>query len=135
MARDKGQLADVQLRHWIRAGKPLAKADSDGLTFTLSGAGVAGWILRYRHGGRRRELSIGRYPDIGLAEARGIATIKRTEIMQGHNPAADKHKAKAMAAKDWTVRELAKDYRAKKRVSLAQSTQVSCGRHLKRVAK
>ena len=40
-----------------------------------------------------------------------------------------------MAAKDWTVRELAKDYRAKKRVSLAQSTQVSCGRHLKRVAK
>ena len=52
----------------------LAKADGDGLTFTLSAAGVAGWILRYRHGGRRRELTIGRYPDIGLAEARGIAT-------------------------------------------------------------
>ena len=56
MARDKGHLTDLQLRHWIRAGTPLAKADGNGLTFTLSTAGVAGWILRYRHGGRRREL-------------------------------------------------------------------------------
>ena len=93
---------------------------------------MAGWILRYRHGGRRRELTIGRYPDISLADARGIATIKRAEIMQGRNPAADKQKAKPTAAKDWTVRELVKDYRAKKLVSLAHSTQVSYGRHLER---
>ena len=135
MARDKGLLSDLQLRHWIKAGTPLAKADGNGLTFTLSTAGVAGWILRYRHGARRRELSIGRYPDISLADARGIATIKRAEIMQGRNPAADKQKAKATAAKDWTVRELVKDYRTKKLVSLADSTQVSYGRHLKRVEK
>lgn len=135
MARDKGHLTDLQLRHWIKAGKPLAKADGDGLTFTLSAAGVAGWILRYRHGGRRRELTIGRYPDIGLAEARGIATLKRAEVQQGRNPAAEKQKAKATAARDWTVRDLAKDYRAKKLVSLAHSTQVSYGRHLKRVEK
>ena len=135
MARDKGLLSDLQIRHWIRAGTPLAKADGNGLTFTLSTAGVAGWILRYRHGGRRRELTIGRYPDISLADARGLATIKRAEIMQGRNPAADKQKAKATAAKDWTVRELVKDYRAKKLVSLADSTQVSYGRHLKRVEK
>ena len=125
MARDKGHLTDLQLRHWIKAGKPLAKADGDGLTFTLSAAGVAGWILRYRHGGRRRELTIGRYPDIGLAEARGIATLKRAEVQQGRNPAAEKQKAKATAARDWTVRDLAKDYRAKKLVSLAHSTQVN----------
>ena len=130
MARDKGLLSDLQLRHWIKAGAPLAKADGNGLTFTLSAAGVAGWILRYRHGARRRELSIGRYPDISLGDARGIATIKRAEIMQGRNPAADKQKAKATAAKDWTVRELVKDYRAKKLVSLSDSTQVSYGRHL-----
>ncbi|MFZ1245711.1 MAG: integrase family protein, partial [Azonexus sp.] len=133
MARDKGLLSDLQIRHWIKAGTPLAKTDGNGLTFTLSAAGAAGWILRYSHGGRRRELSIGRYPDISLADARGIATIKRAEIMQGRNPAADKQKAKATAAKDWTVRELVKDYRAKKLVSLAESTQVSYGRHLKRI--
>ena len=135
MARDKGLLSDLQIRHGIRAGTPLAKADGNGLTFTLSTAGVAGWILRYRHGGRRRELTIGRYPDISLADARGLSTIKRAEIMQGRNPAADKQKAKATAAKDWTERELVKDYRAKKLVGLADSTQVSYGRHLKRVEK
>lgn len=114
--------------------RAVAKADG-GLTFTLSAGGVAGWILRYSHGGRQREVTIGRYPDISLADARGIATVKRAEIMQGRNPAADKQKAKATAAKDWTVRELAKDYRVKKLVSLAHSTQVSYGRHLKRVEK
>jgi len=51
-------------------------------------------------------LSIGRYPEISLADARGIATIKCAEAMQGRNPAADKQKAKAAAAKDWTVREI-----------------------------
>ena len=56
-------------------------------------------------------------------------------MQQGRNPAAEKQKAKATAARDWTVRDLAKDYRAKKLVSLAQSTQVSYGRHLKRVEK
>ena len=89
MARDKVLLSDLQIRHWIRAGTPLVKADGNGLTFTLSTAGVAGWILRYRHGGRRRELTIGRYPDISLADARGLATIKRAEIMQRRNPAAN----------------------------------------------
>lgn len=56
-------------------------------------------------------------------------------MQQGRNPVAEKQKAKATAARDWTVRALAKDYRAKKLVSLAHSTQVSYGRHLKRVEK
>ena len=117
MARDKGVLSDLQIRHWIRVGTPLAKAGGNGLTFALSTAGVAGWMLRCQHGGRRRELMIGRHSDISLADARGLATIKRAEIMQGRNAAADKPKAKATAAKDWTVRELVKDDRAKKLVS------------------
>lgn len=58
---------------------PLAKAGGGGLTFTLSAGGLAGWILRYSCGGQRREPTIGRYPGIGLAEARGIATLTRAE--------------------------------------------------------
>jgi Arm DNA-binding domain len=92
-------------------------------------------VLRCHHGGWRRELTIGRYPDIGLAQAPGIATLKSAEVQQGRNPAAEKQKAKATTARDWTVRDLAKDYRAKKLMRLAQSTQVSYGRHLKRAEK
>lgn len=97
MAREKGLLSDLQIRHWIKAGQPLAKTDGNGLTFTLSESGTACWVLRFRFGGRRRELSIGRYPDVGPADARGIATIKRAEVMQGKNPAAEKQKAKISA--------------------------------------
>jgi hypothetical protein len=56
MAGERGRLTDLQIRHWVRAGVPMAKADGGGLTFTLSAGGATGWILRYSHGGRRREL-------------------------------------------------------------------------------
>lgn len=48
-----GKLSDTQLKAWVRAGKAIAgKSDGGGLTFTLSKAGAAAWVLRYRHGGR-----------------------------------------------------------------------------------
>ena len=65
-----GKLSDVQLRSWVKAGEPLAKSDGDGLTFTLSAKGVASWVLRYRHGGKAKELTLGRYPDLPLVKAR-----------------------------------------------------------------
>jgi len=36
-----GKLTDLQIRRWIKAGEPVAKADGDGLTFTLSAKGSA----------------------------------------------------------------------------------------------
>ena len=128
MAKDKGLLSDLQIRHWIKAGARVAKSDGNGLTFTLSASGVAVWILRYRHGARRRELTLGRDPDIGLSDARSMATIKRAEVLQGRNPALEKRKAK-----DWTVRALIQDYRAKKLAALGESTQGSYGHNLKRI--
>lgn len=133
MAIKIGRLSDLKLKHWVKAGQPLAKSDGNGLTFTVSASGCAVWALRYRHGGRRHELTLGRYPDIGLSDARAMATIKRADIMKGANPVAEKRKAKAAAAKDWTVRALIKDYKEKKLVTLAKSTQVCYTRHLKRV--
>ena len=52
-----GTIRDVQIRNWINAGKPLAKTDGDGLTFTLSASGTASWVLRYRLGGKQRALT------------------------------------------------------------------------------
>lgn len=61
-----GALNDIQIRHWIKAAAPVAKSDGDGLTFTLSAAGTASWVLRYRYGGKQREKTIGKFPDISL---------------------------------------------------------------------
>src|SRR5436309_1897185 len=139
--RTKDALEPLQLKHWVRAVEngeaptikdpatqeivrlplPLARTDGDGLTFTLSQSGTASWILRYRHGGRLRELTIGNYPDIGLSEARKRAREQRAEIDRGNDPASDKRKAKALVLRDWTVCRLIEDYREKVLTGLGMS--------------
>src|SRR3569623_576384 len=94
-----GKLSDIQLKTWIKASNPIiCKSDGGGLTFTLSRAGVAAWVLRYRHGGKQSEYSIGRYPDISLAEARALAAELRRRVQQGEDIAASKQDEKAKAA-------------------------------------
>ncbi|MCL4626035.1 tyrosine-type recombinase/integrase [Burkholderia multivorans] len=129
--RESNLLSDIQLRQWLRAGQAIAKSDGGGLTFTMSGSGTATWILRFRHGGRRQELTLGRYPDLSLSAARAAASKKRVDVVEGINPADEVRKAKAI--KDVTVRQLAKDYEDKKLSTFADSTQRSYGRNLKRI--
>ena len=103
-----GKLSDIQLRYWIREGKQIAgKSDGDGLTFTLSAQGTAAWTLRYRIGGRARELTLGRYPDLSLGDARKLAATKRVEVQQIIDVAAVKQQKKAEAKLSATVDELA----------------------------
>lgn len=113
--RQRNLLDDVQIRHWIAKGEPVAKSDGDGLTFTLSAAGTAAWVLRYRNtGARRKELTLGNYPDLTLAAARKLARERRVDVDKGLDPAADKKLEKMRAQQAWTVRQLAEDYKAKK---------------------
>ena len=103
-------LTEVQLRHWIRKGAALAKADGHGLTFTLSASGTASWVLRYHFGGKQKELTLGRYPDVTIAAARKLAAEKRVEVQQGVDVARKKQKAKLDTAREWTFKRLADDY-------------------------
>ena len=117
-----GKLKDVEIRNWIKAGEPVAKSDGDGLTFTLSAKGTAAWVLRYRFGGKARELTIGRYPDISLSKARELATEARVQIQQGRDVAREKQKATIERAAAKTLRELAADYMSKAFPHLAANT-------------
>ena len=72
---------------------------------------MAGWILRYRHSGRRRDLVNHRF---------------------GPQPGGREAARPRPQPREWTVRDLAKATLAKKLVSLAHSTQVTYCRHLKR---
>jgi integrase len=117
-----GKLTDVQIRQWIKARQPVAKADGGGLTFTLSAKGTAAWVVRYRFGGKARELSIGRYPDITLAKARELATEARAKIQQGGDVAREKQIANIERAAAKSLRELATDYMANVFPTLAANT-------------
>lgn len=111
MAKSVHLLSDVQLKAWVAKGKAVAKSDGDGLTFTLSASGTASWVLRFRAGGgRRRELTIGNYPDIGLSAAREKARAHRVAIDEGRDPSTEKSQEKARALAAWTVRDLSGDF-------------------------
>jgi hypothetical protein len=90
-----GKLTDVELRNWIKAGQPVTKTDGDGLTFTLSAKGTAAWTLRYRFGGKRKELTLGRYPELSLAAARRMADAERDRVAIGWDVAAEKAAARS----------------------------------------
>lgn len=92
-----GKLTDVELRNCLKAGQPVNKTDGDGLTFTLSAKGTAAWTLRYRFAGQRKELTLGRYPDMSIAKARELAAEKRVAVSQGVDVAQEKQARKESA--------------------------------------
>lgn len=128
-----GKLSDVQIRSWLRSGQPVAKADGAGLTFTLSAKGTAAWVLRYRFGGKPRELTLGRYPDNSLADARKRASEARAKIQQGADVAREKQRTRHDTAAAMTFRQLATDYMEKRFPGLAANTVKQRRQHIEKI--
>lgn len=55
------------------------------------------WILRYQVGGRRRDMGIGAYPTVSLAEARHRGAEARRQISRGLDPIAVRKDARKAA--------------------------------------
>jgi len=128
--RQSRLLTDSQLRRLVAAAEPVAVSDGEGLTFTLSPAGTAAWTLRYRIGGRRREVTLGRYPDLKLADARKDAAKARVQVESGVDVAVEKQRRKEADALAWTVRELLRDYETRVVPGLAASTAFCLGNYM-----
>ena len=91
------------------------------------------WILRYRFGGKPRELTLGRYPDISLAVARMLAAEIRVKISQGADPAREKQLGKIERATAQDFRTLAGDYMEKAFPRLAANTVRQRKQHIEGV--
>jgi integrase len=61
----------------------------------LSPAGGKWWRLKYRFGGKEKRLSLGTYPDTGLAEAREKRDTARKLLAAGIDPSEQRKAAKA----------------------------------------
>jgi hypothetical protein len=91
-------LTDATLRKARPPAKGLleiADAGCRGLTFRLTSGGVAAFTFRFRDrgNGRSERLTLGRYPALGLREARLKAAALQGELAAGRNPAAHKRQA------------------------------------------
>lgn len=125
------RLSDLEIRKWVKEGNPIAgKSDGGGLTFTLSKAGRASWVLRYRYGGKGREVTIGNYPDISLKDARIEATRLRAEVDKGANVAAEKRKSKLAASTARSFKELSALYLEKSGAKVKETTRKETERYL-----
>ena len=67
-------------------------SDGDGLHLFVSRRGGKSWVLRITVGGRRRDIGLGGYPAVSLAQARKRASDNREAIGEGRDPAADKRR-------------------------------------------
>lgn len=63
-------------------------ADGDGLYLRVDEGGARSWLLRTVIQGKRRDMGLGRFPDVTLAKARERATAYRLIARDGGNPIA-----------------------------------------------
>lgn len=104
-----------------------------GLCLQIAPSGAKSWILRVLVNGRRREIGVGGYPDVMLAEARERARSIRTQIRDGVDPVADRRARRAaqrakvnavtfeQAARKWHQRKQS-EYRNPKHAAQVLST-------------
>lgn len=73
--------------------------DGQGLMLVKSHKDAGKWIVRLVVEGRRREMGLGRWPDVSIAEARERAVTARKELRDGTDPIAARQRAKRTVAR------------------------------------
>ena len=86
--RSRNRLSPAFLRK-----APMGKyCDGAGLWLIVREDGGAQWVLRVTVHGRRREMGLGGYPEIGLAKAREIADRWRAMAKEGRDPIKERER-------------------------------------------
>jgi integrase len=89
-----------------------------GLYLQVTASGARSWILRTMVGGKRRDIGLGGFPDVSLAQARERAQADRELIRQGVDPAEQRKRARldliTAQAKTITFAEAARQCHAKR---------------------
>jgi len=66
-----------------------------GLYLVVQPSGAKSWALRYRYAGKPKKLTLGRWPVMGLADARAAASNAIEAVDYGNDPSAAKKATKA----------------------------------------
>ena len=66
-----------------------------GLALQIQPAGARSWLLRYVVGGKRREMGLGAYPGVGLADAKRRAREEREKLDKGVDPIQSRRDAQS----------------------------------------
>jgi integrase len=89
-------------------GEPGRFADGEGLYFVVPKSGKPFWMLRYTANKKRKEMTLAKYSDLSLADARAEAAIKMKQFRDGLDPLVAKKRAEQAEIK--TVDDLFADW-------------------------
>ena len=89
-----GKLTILKLKALTAPGR---YGDGSGLWLQVRDAEHRSWLFRYISGGKHRQMGLGPFPDVSLAEAREAAHGYRAAVRQGQDPIEERRKAKAGA--------------------------------------
>ncbi|MFC3613353.1 tyrosine-type recombinase/integrase [Lutimaribacter marinistellae] len=91
----------------LEAGK---HCDGAGLWLVKGDRKSGKWVLRVTVNGKRREMGLGRWPDVTLAEAREHADVARYSVREGRDPIRERQKRRREAQRDLHLfRDVAQD--------------------------
>jgi integrase len=91
----------------VRRAKEGMHGDGNGLMLVVRASGKKSWLLRYQMKGVRRDMGLGRYPEIGLEEARQKALDARRLVEGGSDPIEARRTARKAAKPIPTFGEIA----------------------------
>jgi len=74
--------------------KPRRLSDGRGMYLEIAPCGGKWWRFKYRLDGRERRISLGVYPDVGLAEARERRELARKHVAAGIDPSEQRRAEK-----------------------------------------
>jgi hypothetical protein len=80
----------------VETAKPGKYGDGGGLQLSVAPTGAKKWVLRFLYQGKAREMGLGSYPEIGLAEAREKALAGRRLARTGVDPIAARKKGEGV---------------------------------------
>ncbi|AWM79294.1 integrase [Gammaproteobacteria bacterium ESL0073] len=79
-------LSDALVKHCKPKSKAYTLKDIEGLALYVSPSGGKSWHFRFTLQGKRQRISLGVYPEVGLAEARVRCESNRSLVKQGISP-------------------------------------------------
>ena len=105
-------LSDVQIRSLKPADKLYKITDEKGLYLEVNPNGSKLWRYKYLYMGKSKRIALGRYPEVGLAEARRRRLEAREHLNNGVDPSANRKREKLIAVYQAanTFGDMAKEY-------------------------
>ncbi len=94
MPRKAKELSPLEVRRLSQPGR-WSVGGVDGLALQVTESGARSWVLRVTVTGRQREMGLGSFPSVPLAEARENARAHRTRVEQGDDPIATRRAAQS----------------------------------------